>query len=152
MGKHQLQTEIAINAGAERVWVILTDFAAYPEWNPFIRSVHGAPEKGAWLEVRIQPDGSKAMTFRPRVLVAETGRELRWLGRVLLPGIFDGEHRFNIQPLAGGKVLFQHSESFSGVLVPLFRDSLERDTKRAFEDMNLALKARAEAAEKQDRA
>ena len=95
--------------------------------------------------VRIQASGAKAMTFRPAVLVADAGRELRWLGRVLLPGLFDGEHRFAIQPLADGKVLFQHSESFTGVLVPLFRNSLERDTKRGFEEMNRALKARAEA-------
>jgi len=149
MGKHQLQTEIAISAGAERVWAILTDFAAYPEWNPFIRSAHGVPEKGARLEVRIQPGSAKAITFRPQVLVAEAGRELRWLGRVWLPGIFDGEHRFNIQPLADGTILFQHSESFNGLLVPLFQDSLERDTKRGFEAMNRALKARAEAVERQ---
>lgn len=87
------------------------------------------------------------MTFRPCVLVADAGRELRWLGRLLLPGIFDGEHSFLIQPLASGKVLLRQSELFSGVLVPLFRGSLDRDTKRGFEEMNLALKARAEAAD-----
>jgi hypothetical protein len=31
------------------------------------------------------------------------------------------------------------------MLVPVFRGSLERDTKRGFEEMNQALKARAEA-------
>ena len=85
------------------------------------------------------------MTFRPSVLVADSERELRWLGRLLVPGVFDGEHRFQIQALTGGKVLFQQSETFSGLLVPLFRSRLDRDTKRGFEEMNLALKARAEA-------
>jgi len=151
MGKYRLHTEIEINAGAERVWDILTDFAAYPDWNPFIRSIHGIPEKAARLEVRIQPSGTKGMTFRPTVLVADAGRELRWLGRVLMPGILDGEHCFIIQPLADGKVLFQHQESFSGVLVPLFRGSLDRDTRRGFEAMNQALKARAEAMETANR-
>ncbi len=147
MRSHLLQTEIEINASAERVWAILTDFIAYPEWNPFIRHIRGVPEKGAQLEVRIQPSGTKGMTFRPSVLVAEAGREIRWLGRLLLPGIFDGEHRFVIQPLADGKVLFRHSEQFSGVLVPLFLGKRMRATKRGFEEMNLALKTRAEAAE-----
>lgn len=147
MSSHQLQTEVEISAGPERVWAILSDFAAYPEWNPFIRFIHGVPEKGARLEVRIQPSGAKGMTFRPRVLVADTGRELRWLGQLLFPGIFDGEHSFVIQPLASGRVLVRQSELFSGVLVSLFRGSLDRDTKRGFEEMNLALKARAEAAD-----
>lgn len=147
MSKYHLQTEIEINAGAERVWEVLTDFMSYPEWNPFIRFIRGIPEEDTRLEVRIQARGTKGMTFRPRVLVADAGQELRWLGRILMPGIFDGEHRFVIQPLADGKVLFQHSESFSGVLVPFFRDSLDRDTKRGFDEMNLALKARVEAME-----
>jgi len=89
------------------------------------------------------------MTFRPVVVVADAGREFRWLGHLLLPGIFDGEHSFVIRPLAGGKVLFQQSELFRGVLVPLFRGSLDRDTRRGFEEMNQALKVRAEAGNNQ---
>ena len=145
MSSYNLATEIEIAAQAERVWMILTDFAAYTEWNPFIKCVIGVPEIGSRLEVRIQPTGAKGMTFYPSVLVVDPGRELRWLGRLLVPGVFDGEHRFQIQPLTGGKVLFQQSETFSGLLVPLFRSRLDRDTKRGFEEMNLALKARAEA-------
>ena len=145
MSSHQLNTEIEINTVPDRVWTILTDFAAYPEWNPFIKFIHGAPQQGARLEVRIQPSGTKGMTFRPTVLVADTGRELRWLGRLLFPGVFDGEHHFVIKPVAIGKVRFQQSEQFTGILVPVFKSSLDRDTKRGFEEMNLALKARAEA-------
>jgi hypothetical protein len=95
--------------------------------------------------VRIQPSGTRGMTFRPTLLVADTGRELRWLGRLLFPGVFDGEHRFMIEPITVGKVRFQQSEQFTGILVPMFRGSLDRDTKRGFKEMNLALKSRAEA-------
>lgn len=144
MSSYQLQTEIEIEAAPNRIWEILTDFAAYQEWNPFIRFVHGVPQQGSRLEVRIQPSGTKGMTFRPSVLTADVGRELRWLGRFLLPGLFDGEHRFLIEPIANGKVRFQQSEQFSGILVPIFRSSLDRDTKRGFEEMNLAIKTRAE--------
>jgi len=145
MSSYQLNAEIEINAAPDRVWTILTDFAVYQEWNPFIKFVHGAPQQGARLEVRIQPSGTKGMTFRPTVLVADTGRELRWLGRLLFPGVFDGEHSFVIKTVAAEKVRFQQSEQFTGILVPVFKSSLDRDTKRGFEEMNLALKARAEA-------
>jgi hypothetical protein len=142
---HQLQAEIEIAATSERVWSIVTNFSAYPDWNPFIRFIHGAPEEGARLEVRIQPSGVKGMTFRPTVLAAIRDQELRWLGRFLVRGVFDGEHCFTIQPIANGKVRFRQSELFSGILVPIFRASLDRDTKRGFEEMNQALKVRAEA-------
>lgn len=145
MLQHQLRTEIEINAPPDLVWSILTDFACYPMWNPFIRFIRGELEQGARLEVRIQPSGTRGATFRPSVLTADAGRELRWLGHLLFPGIFDGEHRFLIEPVAPGKVRFEQSERFSGILVPIFRGSLDRATKRGFEEMNLALKNRAEA-------
>lgn len=144
MAIHHLYTEIEIEASAERVWAVLVDFASYSQWNPFVRSAVGVPQQGARLQIVIQPSGGKAMRFSPVVLVAEAGRELRWLGRFLVPGLFDGEHSFIIEPLAEGKVRFQQSERFSGILVGLFRASLDRDTKRGFEEMNRALKARAE--------
>ena len=145
MSSHQIQTEIEIAATPDRVWSILTNFSTYPDWNPFIRFIHGAPEQGAPLEVRIQPGGAKGMTFRPTILTAIRAEQLRWLGRFLVPGLFDGEHCFAIQPIANGMVRFRQSELFSGILVPMFRASLDKDTKRGFEEMNQALKVRAEA-------
>jgi hypothetical protein len=141
---HELHTEIEIAGTPEQVWAILTDFGAYPRWNPFIRSIEGALVKGASLKVRVEPSGGKAMTFRPKVLVAEAPRELRWLGQFLIPGIYDGDHRCVIEPLQSGKVLFKHSERFDGLLIPLFRTSLDRDTKRGLVEMNVALKQQVE--------
>ena len=53
----QLRTEIEIGATAERVWDILTDFAAYPAWNPFIPRLDGSVAVGARLDARLQPPG-----------------------------------------------------------------------------------------------
>ncbi|MBI2494818.1 MAG: SRPBCC domain-containing protein [Candidatus Rokubacteria bacterium] len=83
---------------------VLTDFPAYPAWNPFIRRIAGAARPGARLAVHIQPAGGRGMTFRPTVLVAEPDRELRWRGRLLVPGLLDGEHAFVIEPRGDGGV------------------------------------------------
>jgi hypothetical protein len=129
---HNILTEIDIDATPERVWSILTDFAAYPSWNPFIRSISGDVQAGHRLTVSIQPVGGRAMTFRPTILLAQPTSELRWLGHLLFPGIFDGEHCFKI--------------AASGVLVALSKASLDRGTKPGFVAMNEALRARAESA------
>ena len=73
------------------------------------------------------------MTFHPVVLVAELERELRWLGRLFVPGLFDGEHRFLIEPLSEHRVRFVHSEVFSGLLLPLLWRSLDTQTRQGFE-------------------
>jgi len=140
----QLRAEIDIQATPERVWQVLTDFGAFPEWNPFMVRASGTPRNGERLTIRMQPEGGRAMTFRPTVLDATPGRRLRWLGRLILPGIFDGEHSFTIEPLGEDRVRFVQQEEFRGVLVPLMARALERQTLPAFEKMNQALKERAE--------
>ncbi|MBE9191209.1 SRPBCC domain-containing protein [Gloeocapsopsis crepidinum LEGE 06123] len=140
----QLTTKIEINASATTVWNVLTDFDEYPQWNPFIRFASGEVKKGARLEVQLQRPGGNIMTFRPTVLVAEPEREFRWLGQLLLSGIFNGEHYFQIEPLGSDRIRFIHGEIFSGILVPFLAKSLDTKTKIGFEKMNQALKARAE--------
>lgn len=140
-----LHTEIEIKASAQQVWAILSDFQAYPAWNPFIKSVVGKPEQGEKLHIEVQPGDGKSMRFSPKVLIAEPERELRWLGQLGVRGLFDGEHYFIIKAVSESLVHFQHGERFSGLFVGMLRSSLERDTKRGFEEMNQALQARAEA-------
>lgn len=140
----ELRTEIEIQASAERVWQLLTDFASFPQWNPFIRWAKGDVRVGAPLEVRLQPSGGSGMTFKPTVLKSDPNHEFRWLGRLLLPGLFDGEHIFTIETLGTNRVRFTQREVFTGLLVPLLARSLDSSTRRGFEEMNQALKRRAE--------
>jgi hypothetical protein len=84
------------------------------------------------------------MVFRPVVLRADARRELRWRGRLLLPGLFDGEHVFRLRRGEGGGTRLEHSEQFTGLLVRFFPASMWRATRLGFELMNDALKARAE--------
>ena len=139
----ELRTEIEIDAPPPTVWQVLTDFAAYPDWNPFIRSIEGEPRAGSRLKVRIEPLGARAMTFRPTVRAADPSRELRWLGRLFVPGLVDGEHRLALEPLAGQRSRFVQSERFSGLLVGLLSGTLAA-TERGLEQMNHALKTRSE--------
>ncbi len=139
-----LRTEIEINASAERVWQVLADSDAYPLWNPFISRLTGTLKQGGRLEIRLIPPGGMAMTFHPVVLAVAPNREIRWIGRLVMPGLFDGEHHFEIEPLGPDRVRFIQEERFSGVLVPFLAASLDRHTKAGFKAMNEALKIRAE--------
>jgi hypothetical protein len=141
---HRLFTEIEIAADRERVWAVLCDFGSYRDWNPFIVDVGGVARPGTPIAARVRLPLGIGMSFKATVLTAEEGRELRWIGRLPLPGIFDGEHRFLIDPIGPGRVRFEQSEDYRGVLVPLMRGWLERHIRRGFVAMNAALKLRAE--------
>jgi hypothetical protein len=134
MARHQIETNIEIDAPAARVWALLTDFSA----------ISGDLAQGARLSVQIAPPGRSGARFNPTVLALRPERELRWLGRVLIPGVFDGEHYFLLDPLGEARTRLTQGEKFSGVLVGFLSSALSA-TEAGFKAMNTALKQRAEA-------
>lgn len=138
----QIATEIVIAASADDVWAVLMDFAAYPEWNPFIRSIEGRAAVGEVLRVSIQPPGSTARLFKPVVLRLDPPGSFVWRGSLPIPGLFTGEHSFRLTR-QGDNTRLHHTEGFSGILVPFLRKLLAR-SEEGFHQMNEALKARAE--------
>ncbi len=139
----EVVTEIEINAPPERVWEILTDFAAYGKWNPFLYRVIGEANLGTQVRTFVRVLGRETK-LNCHIMTLEPNRELRWSWHLLGPGLYKGEHSFTIEPLDGGRVRFVNREQFSGVLVPLFSRSINRDTASGFKAMDQALKTRAE--------
>lgn len=148
----ELLSEIEIDASAATVWNILTDVDGFSTWNPFIDDGEnmgdGNVEEGSRLRLHISPPGGTGMTFRPKVTRVKPQRELRWLGRLGLPGVFDGEHVFEIVPIDDEHVRLVQREEFRGLMVPLLWGRVGEPTRRGFEAMNIALKERAERAER----
>ena len=139
-----LHTSIVINASPAKVWKELIDFTSYPGWNPFIRSIKGTPIPGNTIQVTLQPPNSKPILMKPRVLVFEQQKELRWIGILGIPRIFDGEHVFKIQENNDGTTTLHHFERFRGILIPFLSKLINKTTRKGFELMNAALKERAE--------
>ena len=140
----RLHTEIEIQASPDHVWEALTDFAAYSSWNPFIVQAAGQPAPGTRLELQMRLPGRRPMAFRPRVLEATPAHRLHWLGHLLVPGLFDGEHSFAIEPSGPGRVRLTQEEEFRGLLAPLILAFIAKPTQEGFSQMNQALKARVE--------
>lgn len=134
-----ITTTIEIDATPQKVWSVLTDFASHARWNPFFARVEGQPTVGSTLTIKARKDdGSEGMGFAPTVLEADPGRILRWKGKLFVKGIFDGEHIFELTELADGRTRLDHSENFSGILIPLMGKVLA-DTEDGFNKFNIAL-------------
>jgi hypothetical protein len=131
-------TRLVVSAPVEDVWEILTDLAGYRFWNPFITAAAGTVSVGERLSLTIRPPGGRAMAFRPWVTAVDQHRYVEWLGRLALPGIFDGRHSFTLTPMAGGRSLLQQAETFTCVLIPFTKTVLDRTTA-GFVAMNDAL-------------
>jgi hypothetical protein len=127
MAERRIETGIQIDAPARRVWALLTDSARFPDWNPFI------------------------MRFKPTVLTVHPERELRWKGKLLIPGIFDGEHYFLLDPIGESRTHLTHGENFSGFLITALSATLSA-TEGGFNAVNVASKQQAEQNEAQKNA
>jgi len=141
----EISTHIDIDAAPSDVWAVLTDLEGWSEWNPFIPKASGIVAVGERLQAELVPPGRKATTFKPTVTEANPNVTFEWLGRVGMPGVFDGRHRFDLEPIDGG-TRFRQSERFTGVLSrPIIR-MIRSATTEGFDVMNSALKERVESA------
>lgn len=142
----QIETSIIINASRLQVWETLMAFDSYSDWNPFIRSITGSTLENSRLQVALLPKGKKrTITLKPIVLSNKPLTEFRWKGKLIVNGLFDGEHYFTLKDHDDGSTLFTHGEYFTGALVPLLSGILKK-TEHSFVSMNQALKMQAEAA------
>ncbi|MCA1746004.1 MAG: SRPBCC domain-containing protein [Bacteroidales bacterium] len=142
--RKELTTKIQINATPEKVWSVLSDFENYPKWNPFITSIKGNVIMGKKVTVRLVPPGNKGMTIRPEIMSIVPNKHLSWQGRLLVKGVFDGVHSFDLIENLNGTTTFVHSEKFNGLLVPLMKKFIDQQVKSGFESMNQNLKETVE--------
>lgn len=140
-----LHTEITISAPISTIWKVLTDFSHFPQWNPFIKSMECSDfAVGKKLKATMCPPNSKPMVFSPKITQIKKNQIFAWKGKLLVAGLFDGEHIFELIQVSDHEVLFIHRENFSGILVPFLWKSLQTNVKDGFEQMNKALKERSE--------
>lgn len=140
----EVRSEIEINSYPESVWRILIDFAAYDQWNPFINKIIGPPTEGSKIDIYIETPSGKNRKYSPRITKVQEGRELRWFGKSSLPGFLNAEHIFIIEELQPERVRFIQRELFDGLLTRVFGKGVDTDIRQGFQDMNDALKKRAE--------
>ena len=136
--KNEIVTEALLPAKPEQVWQVLTDGPQYSDWNPFIVNVEGRFEKGQRLTNTMKPQPNKQMVFTPEVIEAKVNEELRWVGRLAIPGIFDGEHYFILETHEG-RTRFIHGEKFSGFALWFINTDQYLEN---FKAMNIALSNR----------
>jgi hypothetical protein len=128
-----------VDARKPEVWAALTDFAAYDEWNPFLREASGEAREGSTLHLEAVLPGHDPESLDAEVLIAHPDRKLRWQDRLVLPGVRDWEYEFILEPLENGRVLVFQQLRVEGLLAP-FADT--QAIQRALEEQVEALQER----------
>jgi len=137
-----IRSGVTIAAPIPKVWAVLLDFPRYAEWNPYIRAIAGEAREGARLRVCVVPAQHRERCYDPVVLKVAEGAELRWKGRYW-HRLTTVEHSFRLEPDGAG-MRFRQDTSFSGFLVRFVGEEQRSAFRGGIEEMNAALKRRAE--------
>jgi hypothetical protein len=130
-----------VSASPERLWGILTDAGAYPEWEPGMARIEGQIADGGSITLHVK---YSTRAFPLKVGDWAPNRGMTWSSGMPL-GLFKGERRFTLEPNGDGTTTFTMREQFTGLMSPLIVRSIP-DLQPMFEQFADGLKKRAESA------
>lgn len=141
-----IETSISINASAEKVWRIFTDFKEYPRWNPFLKRVFGKPTQNSSAIVF---DFYFKGIFLPAKVIIYTcvfASEISWRGGfpLFLKYLFFGDHRFLFEEVSKNQTLFKHRAVLSGIMPSILKTHIQTAVKNSHLEMNQKLKELSE--------
>ncbi|MEM7650256.1 MAG: SRPBCC domain-containing protein [Cyanobacteria bacterium P01_A01_bin.70] len=136
-------TEIVIPAPQQAVWDQVTDFAAYSEWNPFVRQAIAQFEVGKSIRFLedLQQFGQHWLTAE--FLEIDPPHAFVWQGHFAAPSLFTVRHSFLLDAIDGNQTRFRQVHKNSGLLVPfLALRGVYAVTYQGYLDFDQALKTR----------
>lgn len=137
----QFSAEVEINAPAEAVWAVLTNAAAYPDWDPTMDSIEGSIGLDEKLVLHTTLS-KRAFTVSVKELIPNS--RMVWKSGFPL-GLFKGERAFVLTPKQDS-IHFRLHEVFSGPLLPLFGHMIP-DLHTSFLKFVRSLKAEVEGSQ-----
>ncbi|GAA4659374.1 hypothetical protein GCM10023197_10340 [Gordonia humi] len=141
-----MDDSVVVTAPADRVWNVITDFAAYHEWNPFQRECSAELTPGAPIRmlVALGPGGP----MRQTEYIDEVDVAGRWFTYRMRPApmrLLHSVRRQSVVDLGDGRSRYESHFEINGPLSPLVDALLGRRLTAKFAAVAAAVKVRAEA-------
>src|SRR4030095_7017568 len=113
----EFRAEVQIQASPREVWLALTAFPAYHEWNPLIVDLEGTLQVGSKFKFTFSLPERDERRFTAYLMRCEDGAELRWRGRMGWLGLLELEHFLQVHEMGGQETRLVHGANFSGLLL-----------------------------------
>lgn len=137
----EINKKVEIQAPIENVWSAITDLGSYSKWNSQLEYIGGDVKPGGQLHLKLSADGATPYEFKPIISYWEENRCFAWLAQSGLPGIFDGEHFFELETIDDKTTLLTNREEYRGVMSLLIKHlPLMKNAPEGFDKMNSELK------------
>ncbi len=141
----KVATEILIQATPDTLWKILVDFAAYPEWNRFLKAVRGQAAPDAPLEIDIQYYGKNVEKQAVTVTGFMAPKYFSFVWKHRLGSWFlSTEFVFRLKDKEDGRTVFFQELYITGLGLKFRRRDLEHAARLSMDKLNDDLKERGE--------
>jgi len=133
------QASSLIEAPPERVWPVLTDVAAWPQWDSGVTSIDGRLALGQKLSIRVAANPGRS--FPVKVLELVEPERMVFRGGMPL-GLFTGQRTYTLER-EGTATRFAMREQYTGLLAGMIFKSIP-DLGPSFQQFADGLKRRVE--------
>lgn len=137
----EIRKEVVIDASPEKVWQTIIDFENYDRWNTQLQYLGGEVKPNGKLHLKLAVEGTAPYEFKPTISHWEVNKRFAWLAITGIPGVFDGEHFFELEKNGGDKTLVVNREEYRGILSLLMKNlPMMKEAPKGFKKMNQELK------------
>jgi len=136
--------EITIDAPAEVVWSVITDFDNYHLWNEFCPRIEGELALGAPLAMQVDL-GNGLQDQVEYITALEPPRRIVWSMENRPGDPIHADRSQIITPIDAERCSYYSIDEFAGDMVPSMMQDMAEPVERGFNLCAAGLKARAEA-------
>jgi len=135
-----------IDARPEVVWAAITNFSAFPDWNPFHRTVETTLEPGSEFKMRVDMElqGRPKNTCRSVTEYVEFVDQKNFILTYGRRGMLPSERIQAVRATANGQTEYVSADVIGGCLGWLIKLTFASKVERGFNAQVLALKAYVE--------
>lgn len=139
-----VEHRIGVQAPAEIVWEIVSDFETWHQWNPLYKKAEGQLKIGTALTLEQHLPGQPATVIAPIVQDWVPYEQLHWRSK-RVGGFVTAVRYLEIESMGPASSTFSNGELFIGLLLRFVSRDERRALKAAFTEMGEAVRDRAEA-------
>ncbi|RMI33341.1 SRPBCC domain-containing protein [Nocardia stercoris] len=139
-----LDHSVHIDAPAQTVWDVLTDFAAYAEWNPFCLSCEATLAPGAPIDMTVKLIAGREVRQREWIHTVNPGTGFGYSMKPYPAGALRSLRTHTITPQGDGSCRYDSHFEIDGWLRPVVTSIMGPALRSGFAAMTAAVKDRAE--------
>ena len=138
-----IERQFEIDAPADLVWKVLTDFPRYAEWNSFLPACSSTLRPGDPIDLQVKL-GAKPQLQREWMIEHQPGRRFAYRMKPVPLSALSSQRSHDVEALGPSRTRYRSYFHLKGWIMPLVRALLGSRLEAGFAQMSEGLKQQAE--------